>query len=306
MITNTNHAVAGPLDPKTRTALAHLDAHPDFRVLRRLPSPQTLLSTLPPVLPLRVAALLDVETTGLFAGLDDVIELAAQRVRFDALGRFVQIGKVRSWLQQPSEPLTPEITQITGLTDAVLAGQQIDIKAATSMIGGADIVVAHNAAFDRPFVDLLLPGVRDAAWACSMCEVDWRGLGFEGRALNHLVYQVGEHGHFFGGHRAATDVMALLTLLGHRVGEDDGPILGCLIAAAEQASVKLMAVGAPFDRKDLLKRRGYRWDPNRQHWWIAVKAEDEKRERTFLAECVYRPGQQPQTEILTWHDRYCA
>lgn len=171
-----------PMQPASDidAALALLDGHPDYRVLRRLPPAETLITTLPPVLPLRVAAVVDVETTGLFPELDEVIELAVQRVRFDALGRIVQVGQPRSWLQQPTEPLTAEITAITGLTDADLAGQQFDIATATELIGGADVIIAHNAAFDRPFVDLLLPEVRGAAWACSMCEVDWGGSGSRG------------------------------------------------------------------------------------------------------------------------------
>ncbi len=295
-----------PMQPASDidAALALLDGHPDYRVLRRLPPAETLITTLPPVLPLRVAAVVDVETTGLFPELDEVIELAVQRVRFDALGRIVQVGQPRSWLQQPTEPLTAEITAITGLTDVDLAGQQFDIAIATELIGGADVIIAHNAAFDRPFVDLLLPEVRGAAWACSMCEVDWRGFGFDGRALNHLLYQVGRSGYFFDGHRAAADVLALLHLLGHDFGEVGGTVLGRLVAAAEQPSLKVFAIGAPFDRKDMLKRRGYRWDANQQYWWTTVDAVDEASERAFLAECVYRPGQEPQVEPVTWHDRY--
>lgn len=304
MINFTHHAADMSEQPDIAAALALLDVHPDYRVLRALPPATTLVSKLSPVLPLRVAAVVDVETTGLFAGLDEVIELAVQRVRFDALGRIVEVGTPRSWLQQPVDPVTPEITAITGLTDEVLAGQRIDIEGATALIAGADVVIAHNAAFDRPFVDLLLPDVRGAAWACSMCEVEWRAHGFEGRALNHLVYQVGASGHFFGGHRAATDVLALLHLLGHQVATDGSTILGRLIASAETPSAKVMAVGAPFDRKDALKRRNYRWDANRQHWWKPVAAADEGRERAFLTECVYRAGQEPQVEPVTWHNRY--
>lgn len=304
MINFTHHAADMSEQPDIAAALALLDVHPDYRVLRALPPATTLISTLQPVLPLRVAAVVDVETTGLFAGLDEVIELAVQRVRFDALGRIVEVGTPRSWLQQPVDPVTPEITAITGLTDEILAGQRIDIEGATALIAGADVVIAHNAAFDRPFIDLLLPGAQDAAWACSMCEVEWRGLGFEGQALNHLVYQTGLSGYFYDGHRAATDVLALMHLLGQPVGDDGGTILGRLIAAAETPSVKVMAVGAAFDRKDSLKRRGYRWDAGRQHWWTTVAAAGALHERAFLAECIYRPGQEPQVEPVTWHDRY--
>jgi DNA polymerase-3 subunit epsilon len=304
MFNSTQHPANLPNQPEIAAAIALLEAHPDYRVLRTLPPAETLVSQLPPVLPLHVAAIVDVETTGLCAGLDEVLELAVQRLRFDALGRIVEVGTARSWLQEPVDPLTPEITAITGLTDEMLAGQRIDTSAATSLIGSADVVIAHNAAFDRPFVDLLLPAVKDAAWACTMCEIDWRAHGFEGRALNHLVYQAGTSGYFFGGHRAATDVLALLNLLAHPIGDDGATILGKLVATSETPSIKVMAVGAAFDRKDALKRRGYRWDANRQHWWTTVSAADEARERAFLTECIYRPGQEPQVEPVTWHDRY--
>lgn len=305
MNTNLNpHVVDAPEGPDIAAALALLDAHPNYRVLRALPPATGLISTVEPVLPLRVAAVVDVETTGLVSDIDEVIELAVQRVRFDALGRIFEVGTPRSWLQQPIDPVTPEITAITGLTDEMLAGQQIDTEVATAMIGRADVVIAHNAAFDRPFVDLLLPGVAGAAWACSMSEVDWRGLGFEGRALSHLVFQAGQSGYFYDGHRAATDVLALLHLLGQPVSDDGGTILGRLIATAETPSVKIMAVGAPYSRKDGLKRRGYRWDADRGYWWKTVPASGEAEERAFLDECIYGPGQGPEIEPVTWHERY--
>ena len=80
MINFTPHPANMHEQPDIAAAVALLDAHTDFCVLRSLPSAQTLVSMLPPVLPLRVAAVVDVETTGLFAGLDEVIELAVQRV----------------------------------------------------------------------------------------------------------------------------------------------------------------------------------------------------------------------------------
>ena len=43
---------------------------------------------------------MDVETTG----LDKIVELAAQRFRFDALGRIIQVGKPRVWHEDPALP----------------------------------------------------------------------------------------------------------------------------------------------------------------------------------------------------------
>ncbi|WP_244498511.1 exonuclease domain-containing protein [Aureimonas ureilytica] len=65
---------------------------------------------------------------------------------------------VYSALQQPSAPITAEITRITGITDEMAAGQRIDLDTVESFIETADLVIAHNARFDRPFCETLAPG----------------------------------------------------------------------------------------------------------------------------------------------------
>lgn len=140
---------------------------------------------------MRVGVSVDVETTGLDRESDKIIELAVQRFRFDELGRIIQIGTPRVWREDPGRALDPRFTRLTGLTDELLAGQIIDDVAAAEILTSGDIIVAHNAAFDRPFVDRRLPAVAGRPWACSMAEVDWLDLGFDGRALGYLVTQCG-------------------------------------------------------------------------------------------------------------------
>lgn len=277
-----------------------LDAHPDYRVLRAVRAPETLVSDASPLLPIRTGAVVDLETTGLFADFDTVIELALTRIEFDAAGRIVRTGKPWSWLQDPHEPLAPEIIAITGLTDAELQGQSIDKATAAAILADVDIIFAHNARADRPFVDALLPSIRHAAWACSMAEVDWRGRGFEGKALGYLLAQSCM---FHAAHRAAADVTALINLL---VQTDDSgrTVLAELIEHADAATLKVMAVDSPFDRREHLKRRGYRWNPGEKYWWTEIAAIDEVRERAFLAEYAYGSCGEPVVELVTSRDRY--
>lgn len=139
------------LDRRYTQAAQTLETHPDFKVLRRITSVDRLYDG-PAHGVTRVGLALDVETTGLERDTDRIIELAVQRFRFDALGRIVQIGTPRVWREDPRSPLDPRITLLTGLTDEDLAGQTIDEPAALEILGSADFIVAHNAAFDRPFV----------------------------------------------------------------------------------------------------------------------------------------------------------
>jgi DNA polymerase-3 subunit epsilon len=116
------------------------------------------------------------------------------------------------------------------------------------------LVIAHNAAFDRKFVERRLPDAAGLPWACSCNEVDWVGAGFDGaRNLGWLVFQAGL---FFGGHRASNDVDAVVALLGHQL-PDDRTVLAELVARSFAPSMRVEAVGADFSVRGDLRSRGY-------------------------------------------------
>jgi DNA polymerase-3 subunit epsilon len=145
------------------------------------------------------ALVVDVETTGLDSASDVVIELAMRRFRYDDNSIIVEIGRGWTWREDPGFPLSPEIISLTGLTDADLASWFIDDEVVHKIIGEADLVIAHNAAFDRPMLERRLPDMPGRPWACSFEQIDWQAAGFEGRKLGYLAMQAGW---FFDGHRA--------------------------------------------------------------------------------------------------------
>lgn len=287
-----------PIDLLADAARA-LAAHPDFRVLRRL-VPMDRLHPGPPVGKTRIGIALDVETTGLDRDNDKIIELAVQRFRFDELGQIVLIGTPRVWREDPQRPLDPRITKLTGLTDDDLAGRGIDESAAVEILGSADLIVAHNAAFDRPFVDRRLPAVASRPWACSMAELDWLELGFDGKALGYLVAQCGW---FFEGHRAENDILALIYLLGH-AAPDGETILAKLLACSERPSYRVNAVDAPFEGKDALKARGYRWDAAMRFWGKTIPEGEMESERTWLLQDIYAGHGEPVFHPQSACERY--
>jgi DNA polymerase-3 subunit epsilon len=254
----------------------------------------------PPQGKTRIGVAVDVETTGLDRETDKIIELAVQRFRFDELGRIVQIGTPRVWREDPQQALNPRITQLTGLTNDDLTGQVIDEAAAVEILASADLIVAHNAAFDRPFVDRRLPAVAGRPWACSMAELDWLGLGFDGKALGYLVAQCGW---FFEGHRAENDILALIYLLGH-VAPDGETIMAKLLACSERPSFRVNAIDAPFEGKDALKARSYRWDAAMRFWWKTIPAEEVDSERTWLLQDIYAGHGEPAFHPQSACERY--
>jgi DNA polymerase-3 subunit epsilon len=93
--------------------------------------------------------LLDTETTGLDARRNEIIELGM--VKFDYLpnGRIAGVRDTFSAFNEPSEPVPPEVTALTGITAEMVAGHRIDEAVVTAFVHDASIIIAHNSGFDR-------------------------------------------------------------------------------------------------------------------------------------------------------------
>ena len=79
---------------------------------------------------------------------------------------------------------------------------------------------------------------------------------------------------FINAHRALNDAEGLLGILLEKLPISTTPAFKALLDTYEEVTAKICAVGAPFDKKDLLKQRGYRWNDASQGgckaWWISV------------------------------------
>jgi DNA polymerase-3 subunit epsilon len=188
---------------------------------------------------------IDTETTGLKRPAAEVIEVGAVAFTFDDDGRFGDVVGVYGGLQQPSKRIPAEITTLTGISDDMVAGQALDLNALRNLIAPADLIVAHNAGFDRPFCEGLDVHFADKAWACSVAEIDWKSRGFEGTKLGYLI---GQSGYFHDGHRAVDDCFALLEiLLAAREGETP---FQELLRSSRRSLARIWAEYAPYDMKD--------------------------------------------------------
>lgn len=291
--------VALPVEPAVLARV--LQRHEDYLVQRRLGTMDRRSSAGAATGGMTGVAL-DVETTGLDHTRHEVIELAMQRFRLDQHGRIVETGRPRSWLEQPSEPIPAAITRVTGLTDHDVAGRSISDGEATGMILGSDFVVAHNAAFDRPFVERRLPMAAGRPWVCSLADLDWRAEGFGDRTLSALLWRMGW---FYDAHRAEVDVSALLHLLDHPF-DDGGTVASRLLDRARRPTWIVDATDAPFSAKDVLKERGYRWNAKRRVWTASVSEEALGEEIGWATLMLYGGRREPGKRRVTWESRYAA
>jgi DNA polymerase-3 subunit epsilon len=274
-----------------------------YRVLRRL---APLARREPPAgVQTRQGLFVDTETTGLDAARDEIIELAMVPFTYGVDGEIYDVGDAFQQLRQPSKPIPLEITAITGIDDTMVLGQTIDPQAVAAFAAPAALVIAHNAAFDRKFLERYSDVFNTKAWACSMSEVDWVGEGYEGAKL---VYLASSAGFFYERHRATHDCLAALELLArtHPVSGRTG--LAQLLDRARAPTWRIWAENSPFDLKDQLKARGYRWNAEvgggPRAWYIDVAEAAKEAEITFLQAEIYRGEVDPLTRRVDAYDRF--
>lgn len=255
----------------------------DYRVLRRL-APLTDCPE-PPDEPTFIGLVVDVETTGTDFAADEVIDLGIIKFEYGASGRIYRLLDIFNQLHQPAKPIPADITRLTGITDADVAGQRIDDSAVARIAADAAVVIAHNASFDRQMCEGRWPVFAQKNWACSCHQIPWRDEGHEGLKLGYLLTDLG---FFHRGHRAIDDCHALLRLLAAPLRTSGRLALSCLLETARRPTVRLWAQGSPIETKDLLKSRRYRWSANRRCWYVDLDEDQIEIERTFLSEAIYR------------------
>src|SRR5690349_18287828 len=130
------------LDPADLAAMADaLAQSTDYRVLRRLipRSPYTPAAGQE----VRTGILLDTETTGLDHAKDEIIELGMVAFDYTADGRIVGVRDTFSAFNEPSAPISAEVTALTGITNEMAAGHKFDDAAVTAFVESGVITIAH-------------------------------------------------------------------------------------------------------------------------------------------------------------------
>ncbi|MDB5895115.1 MAG: polymerase subunit epsilon [Rhodoferax sp.] len=307
--------------PGLEALAQQLETHPDYRVLRRLVPRLHYGARVTEAARAVYKAdradneasdgvarllILDTETTGLSHARDKIMELALLRVDVDrATGQPVGPVLVYDGLEDPGQPIPAEVRAITGIDDDMVRGQRLDTDRIAELLDGVDLIVAHNAGFDRPFVEARLPAFAARAWACSFADIDWKGEGRGSAKLESLALGLGL---FYDAHRAEMDCHALLAVLQADLPAARVTGLARLLSVAPTLRYRLQANGAPFDAKDQLKDRGYRWDATQKVWHTRIDdAAGLATETAWLKDQVYggRPAR-VQVETLDARVRYSA
>ena len=186
-----------------------------------------------------IGLVVDCETTGLSPDKHALVELGLIAFVFSRAGdkgpQVLGILDAFTGLQDPGgaviDPFAMRVNKIA-LKD--LYRRRLDHQRINKVVSRAEFVIAHNVAFDFPFVTREVKVLSSLPWFCSMKGVHWKNLGHPSMSLSKLCTTAGI---VPGSHRALDDCRALLEMLSVQVVEQE-TLLSLLLSPA--------ASGAPM------------------------------------------------------------
>ena len=209
---------------------------------------------------MRLAALLDLETTGLDPSEDRAIEVAV------TLYDLVQATPIESFasLIRHSENAAFAVNRIAlGALGQAPHWDRVWPRVRL-LFDRADVIIAHRCDFDRSFLPIELQVLRP--FVCSKFHIQWP-MGKLGDSLVTLALAHGVG--VVAAHRAAVDVdilARLLTRASEMIMNDDRPegLVGLMVHAMRPRT-KVAAI-VSYEDRELAKAAGFTWEPAAKRW----------------------------------------
>jgi DNA polymerase III subunit epsilon len=284
-------------------AIELLNQSDQYRVIQKYNKPE--FYNLNADVPKKIGVFLDIESTGLSFTEDKLIELGMVKFEYSADGRIFRILEEFNGYQDPGIDISAFITELTGISDDMVKGQKIDAVAVDEYLKDVDLVVAHNAKFDRSFFEMTFPSIEPKAWACSMFDVNWNQEKIESHKLEYIAYK---YNFFYEGHRAIIDCLVGIHILSQQLHNSQQLVLKQLLDNAMQPRFKLWAKNAAYEHKDILRTRKYRWDTHPEHgfkaWSIEIAENLVKNEINFLKTEIYNAKMNIPVDIFDAYSRF--
>lgn len=287
--------------------LPSIEQNPEnFALLERIPfTCEGTLQHLPLVLTEampneRVIAVVfvDIETTGTAPESDRIIKLSLVRctVSLDRK-QIISIDRLYGGYEDPKFKIPAEATELNGINNAMVQGQSFNMEEALGFFSDPPLAIAFNAKFVRPFFDRRFTSLSKLAWASVVQEINWADSGFNGRKLEYIVQSAG---YFYDVHKGNADGLALCNMLYLHP-----EAMASLLDNSLRNEYKIEAVDAPYEVKDKLKEKGYRWDPDAHVWNIRVYSpEDVAGQIAELSSLYAKAVDSAKVTLYTAQDRY--
>lgn len=212
---------------------------------------------------IRRCLILDTETTGLDPATDRVIEIGAILYSVEHHAALASFASLLPGESNAAESINKiPVAALESMKDSRLAENSVFF----AMLGDSDVVVCHNAEFDRQWFsgDWI-----EKPWLCTMADFKWPAATRETGSLINLAL---EHGiGVSSAHRALTDCELIAALFDRMplYGQD----LQAMFAHAARPKAVFQAM-VSFDDKDKAKNAGFKWDGGKKTWTRRMAVED--------------------------------
>lgn len=242
---------------------------------------------------------LDTETTGFDYKKDRLIEVAAVHCvinpdSLESVGLQATVKDEYTAFQDPGITIPPETTKIHGITNDMVSGHSAASDKLDYMLRLADVVVAHNASFDRGFVRQIC-SAEPKRWSCSRARIDWTAHQFQHNSQRYLSLEHGVAGE--SAHRALDDCHTLIRLLNSNpihslYRPHTGPnYIEEMLANTKRPVSVILLTKTGFDANAELRKRQYIWSPKRKAWWKSVYKDCVKSEGDWLSHDVFKDSE---------------
>lgn len=217
--------------------------------------------------------IVDTETTGLINAepAPKLLEVAACLYHVESKAELATVqfllyadsnpaSEINGIKEESLAAVSPEIPGMDSLSKSVMSSAQ-------SLWDSADFIVAHNASFDRHFLDPVFGVKSPKTWRCSLRHITFP----KAKKAKALGYMAVDHGIFpFGAHRALNDVTVLTALL------KTVPDLAEQLARDPVENFRFEARDLPFSLNTEAKDRGFRWDSKSRVWYRNMTLKESK------------------------------
>lgn len=279
----------------------------NFKILNKVPLVKgAILNQLPYMLREAVGdelpmIILRLYTSGQSYQKDNIIELGMTKARYSpSKGIITEICAVYRGIEDPKVKIKDDITLQTGLDNEYLIGRFIDQQEVASFMAGTQLVVCHNAMFERRFFEKKFQLLDNFNWVSSLREIPWRTINNRIRSLD-LTSLLLESGYFYERKTAIEETLALLWLMILQ------PLaFNYVLKALIPSGAIIYAFGSPYEVKEILKQRNYHWDAHELKVWYKVvsKAEYVEQEIEFLRKLYDRDMAYIKIKHLSANVRY--
>lgn len=214
---------------------------------------------------------IDVETCGKEPLTDPLIQFAAVPFAFTPEGKVTHVARAFVALEDPGRAIPQEITELTGITNEMVKGKRLPEGQIADLVGVSDIVIAHNADFDRKVVEQRgLTAFENARFGCSYVDVPWKDE-YDCAKLSCLMYRHARM--YYQAHRADIDCYAGVTLLATVFPREAGKNALSYVLDNMKVSHAQIVVKPPISDlvKATLEGEGYKWRKENGKWLGMVR-----------------------------------